>query len=322
MLRMRKTSFVGVLLAVLALVATLGTACSTSSPGASARATESTPSTEPAQRPAPPGPPTLAVKVDNVDSARPPVGLDAAEMVYVEPVEAGLSRIIGVFGEKKPEKVGPVRSARETDLRLLPQFGSPTLAFSGAAPELLPAIEQSPVTDGSPERHPDAYFRDASRQAPHDLMVNTAKLPEGGAWAPDARPQFGPAPEGGTPNGHHEVHYENASMAFDWAPERHQWNVSMDGEPYTGANGDQLGAPTVVLQKVNVRNSELSDSTGSVSPLAETVGKGTATVLRDGAAFEVNWSRPAPEAATTYTTPDGAPVNFAEGQVWTVLQPA
>lgn len=84
------------------------------------------------------GVPVLVAKIDNSPQARPPVGLGAADVVYVEPVEGGLSRLAAVFSTDKPPVIGPVRSVRETDLTLLDQFGNPTLASSGAAPSWLP----------------------------------------------------------------------------------------------------------------------------------------------------------------------------------------
>jgi Protein of unknown function (DUF3048) C-terminal domain len=44
-------------------------------------------------------------------------------------------------------------------------------------------------------------------------------------------------------------------------------------------------------------------------------------VLRDGLAFTGSWSRPAPDAVTTFTLPDGSPLTFAPGPVWVVLVP-
>ncbi|GAB3297771.1 DUF3048 domain-containing protein [Parasphingorhabdus pacifica] len=273
--------------------------------------------------PAPPvGPPVLAVKVDNVPAARPPTGVGAADLVYVEPVEGGASRLIAVFASDVPPVVGPVRSARETDLALLPQFGHPALAFSGAAPELLPAIGDAPLHDASPASVPSAYFRDSARSSPHNLYVRTGRLPPGDGWSPAAPLVFGPPPAGGTPTSGEEVRYSSARIGFDWSPETGRWLVSMDGSPYSAAGTGRLGAGTVVIQEVPVRDSALSDSLGNVTPYAETVGSGRATVLRDGRAFEAVWSRPDPEVGTTYTTPEGDPLPFAPGQVWTVLAPA
>ena len=159
----------------------------------------------------------LAVKVDNAPAARPPTGIGAADVVYVEPVEAGITRLVAVFGSRYPPVVGPVRSARETDVGLLAQFGRPTLAFSGAAPELLPSLGSASLQDGSQAREPGAYYR-GEGEAPHDLFVRPSGLPEGRPWSPDAPLTFGPAPAGGTPSPYREVRYPNASVGFQWSP--------------------------------------------------------------------------------------------------------
>ncbi|MEV5650228.1 DUF3048 domain-containing protein [Nocardia sp. NPDC052254] len=263
----------------------------------------------------------LVAKIDNSPDARPPVGLGAADMVYVEPVEGGLSRLAAVFSTQKPPVIGPVRSARETDLTLLNQFGNPTLASSGAAPELVPAIDSSSLQNASADQQPAAYFRDYSRPAPHNLFVHPDQLPAGGGWPEASQPHFGPAPAGGRPTQHEEAQYPAAVVGFDWSPSDHKWLVSMDGAAYTAADTGQLMASTVVLQSVPVHNSAISDVAGSVSPLAQTTGNGQALVLRDGQAFPAVWSRPSSEAGTTYTSPTGAAIPFAPGQVWTVLVP-
>ena len=279
----------------------------------------------PAEAPAPtaeprqPGPPVLAIKIDNVGEARPPTGIAAADLIYVEPVEGGFSRILAIFGANKPTVVGPVRSARETDLEVLPQFGRPTLAYSGAAPELLPRIAAAPINDASDKNVPAAYTRDKSRPVPHNLFVHTDKLPQGADWAPQSQLSYGGTPTGGKPAGHQEVRYPSASVGFDWSTEQGRWLVSMDGEPYTATDTGRLGPNTVVIQRVRIGQSSISDVAGNVSPLAETIGTGQAQVLRDGQVFDATWSRPSAEAGTTYTGPSGQPLDFAPGQVWVVL---
>ncbi|WP_460959803.1 DUF3048 domain-containing protein [Parasphingorhabdus pacifica] len=263
--------------------------------------------------------PVTVVKVDNAPAARPPTGIGAADLVYVEPVEGGLNRMAAVFASEKPEVVGPVRSARETDLRLLPELGRPALAFSGAAPELLPLIEDAQVLDASPARVPDAYYRDDSRSIPHNLYVRPDQLPRGEVWSAEEAFRFGDAPGGGQPTQHREVRYTASSVGFDWSDGQRRWLVSMDGQPFETADSGRAAAANVIVQTVPVRESSFEDSEGSVSPFADTVGSGEATVLRDGQSFQARWSRPSVEATTTYTTPEGEPMPMAPGNVWIVL---
>src|SRR3954471_21178095 len=104
------------------------------------------------------GPSVLAVKIDNVPAARPQTGIDSADIVYAEQVEGGLSRLMAVYATKLLKAVGPVRSARESDLELLHQFDRPTLAFSGAQSKLLPLINRAPLDGKTPEKAAGAYY--------------------------------------------------------------------------------------------------------------------------------------------------------------------
>ena len=325
MLPFRRASVVSAAwLAGLATAAVFLTACGPKSQPPAPAPAASVPATPPSSlsqpMPRSPGPPVLAVKIDNAAQARPAKGLGAADLVYIEPVEGGVSRIIAVFASQVPPVIGPVRSARETDLQLLPQFGHPALAFSGAAPALSPLIVHSSVRDASVDRAPSAYFRDSNRAAPHNTFVRPAQLPIGANWPANSRPRVGPAPGGGVPREHNVVRYRSASVAFDWSAEANRWLISLDGAPAMSDN-HRLQASTVVVQQVRIRRSTIRDVTGAPSPIAETVGQGRALVLRDGKAFQATWSRTTSDQGTTYTTASGQPVPFQPGQVWTVLAP-
>jgi hypothetical protein len=94
--------------------------------------------------------------------------------------------------------------------------------------------------------------------------------------------------------------------------------VSLDGAPAVGANGALLSAATVVIQHTTVRTSRFREQ-GVRPPYAESVGAGSATILRSGRAWTVRWSRPSADGGTTFTTGSGQPMTFARGQIWIVL---
>lgn len=262
----------------------------------------------------------LAVKIDNIAAARPPTGLTSADLVYVLPVEGGLSRILAVFSSRFPPVIGPVRSAREDDLELLAQFGRPAFAYSGATPRLLPFVQRARTVDLYAGRA-GGYFRDPRRVAPHNLYARTGQLLAEAPSASQARDigfRFGPAPAGGRAIRSFPVSYAAAAFAFNWSASEGRWLVVMDGKPAQAAEGGQLGAPTVVVQYTKVRTSRFLEA-GSRPPYAESTGSGAAVVLRDGRAYDARWSRPAPDDGTTFTTTSGHPMTFARGQVWIVL---
>ncbi len=266
--------------------------------------------------------PVLVVKIDNVDEARPATGLGSADVLYVEPVEGGLTRAAAVFTANRPDVVGPVRSARETDFDLLAQYRHPVFAYSGAAPEVVQALHTPPlsarVVNASPDDVPAAYFRQPGKAAPHNLYAHAAALPTSDGALPDAVLPRGAAPAGGTPATDQTAAVGAASFAFHWADGR--WRISMDGTPFTSTESGQLTASTVILQRVTTTTSALGGN--GASPLVHTTGTGEATMLRDGQSFHGTWSRPSADAGTTFTTDSGAPLPASPGQVWVLLIPA
>ncbi|NEC17675.1 DUF3048 domain-containing protein [Streptomyces parvus] len=266
----------------------------------------------------------LAVKIDNVAPARPHTGLEQADIVYVEQAEAGLSRILAVYSSDLPPVIGPVRSARETDLELLRQFDRPTLAFSGAQSRLLPVIDRAPIDAVPPSKAPRAYFRGPDRPAPHNLYLRPERIPftaSGVDAVAELGLRVGAAPSGGEPEDSRTVRYPSASVTFTWSAGNGRWLVSLDGAPARTVEGERIGAGTVVVQDVDVRESDFRDRSGNNTPFTETVGSGDAVVLRDGRAYEARWSRSSADADTVFSTPDGRRVDLAEGPLWILYAP-
>ncbi|MET7488186.1 DUF3048 domain-containing protein [Streptomyces sp. NPDC005538] len=268
--------------------------------------------------------PVLAVKIDNVSAARPQTGLDSADVVYAEQVEGGLSRLMAVFATKLPKSVGPVRSARVSDLELLRQFDDPTLAFSGAQHKLLPLIAKAPLRSASPEQASGAYYRGVDKSAPHNLYLRPDKLLSAapGSAALTTGFRYGAAPSGGRPTASRTVRYPAARFTFTWSEGKHRWLVTEDGTPTVTTAGKRLAPATVVVQYVRIRKSVYHDVLGNNTPETVTVGSGKADVLRDGRTYSVDWKRQKATDGTEFTTSDGTPVNFAKGQVWVVFAKA
>ncbi|MFJ2395699.1 DUF3048 domain-containing protein [Streptomyces sp. NPDC087843] len=266
----------------------------------------------------------LAVKIDNASEARPQTGLDAADIVYAEQVEGGLSRLMAIYATQLPKAVGPVRSARESDLELLRQFDEPILAFSGAQHKLLPVIDKAPLRPESPEQSPDSYYRGTTKPAPHNLYLRPGRLLRSapGAAALTTGFRFGAAPAGGSPETSRTVRFPAARFTFSWSASTKRWLVSMDGTPTVTTDGKRVAPATVVVQYVKLLKSKYHDVLGNNTPFTQTVGSGTAKVLRDGRVFDADWKRPAATDGTEFTTNDGAPMNFAKGQVWVVFAKA
>ena len=262
----------------------------------------------------------LIFKIDNIVYARPPKGLTKADIVYILPVDGWLSRIMAVFSSHVPPVVGPVRSARQEDLKLLSQFGRPAFAFSGAQPFLLPFVEHARIVDLY-DGKVGGYYRDNSRIAPYNLYARTKTLLHEAPHASLARDigfRFGSAPAGGKRIHAYRVGYPAAHFIFWWSHKQHRWLVSMDGKLARSAAGHILGGRTVIVQYTKIGRSIFRE-VGGKPPFAVTVGHGRADVLRNGRRYHVRWVRHTRDSGTKFYFPNGHRMKFARGQVWVIF---
>lgn len=262
----------------------------------------------------------LAVKIDDTEPAHPQIGLASADVVYVEQVEGGLIRLAAIFSSEIPTEIGPVRSARISDIDILAPYGRVAFAYSGAQSKLLPVIAKANVVNlGAQRESSKIYHRDKTRYAPTNLILNPIPLlakSEGVATAQSVGWHFGPLPTGGETLTSVEVHWPATWYLATWSATENRWLLSYDGDADLDSLGAQLGPTTLVVQMVDIHPSEYGDKFGGNTPKSETVGTGKALVLRDGRVFKTTWNRPDMASGTTFTLPNGEEMLFAPGQVW------
>ena len=123
----------------------------------------------------------LAVKIDDTEQGRPQSGLAEADVVFEEMVEGGLTRLLAVYQSRDPGTVGPVRSARSTDLSILAELGRPLFAWSGANPTFAAAVRGADIVDVGFGAAPDAYRRASGRPAPYNLYAAPGLLRDAAA---------------------------------------------------------------------------------------------------------------------------------------------
>ncbi len=272
--------------------------------------------------------PVLFVKVDDTQPAHPQIGLDKADVVYIEQVEGGLTRLAAVFSNKLPPLIGPVRSARISDIDLMANYGRVGMAYSGAQSLFLPVLRAANIEDIGADTEPASIFsRDPARQAPTNLVVNPKALLNKSinvehrqiATAKSVGWSFGLLPAGGVAIKSAEVKWPAGKYKAVWSTSLKKWNLVYDGSPDIAADGAQLGSPTFLIQEVSITPSIYHDHNGSYTPFSNTIGSGTGFLLRDGREIPVYWNRATALDPTTWTLKDGSPALFARGQVWVAL---
>jgi hypothetical protein len=270
----------------------------------------------------------LVVKVDDTKEARPQIGLEAADVVYVEQVEAGSTRVAAIFSSSLPKLIGPVRSARISDIELLAQFGRVGLAYSGAQSKLRPVLAAANIENLSAERNPPSiYSKDPERSGPVNMVLKPELLLEranakSGTQIdiPKVTPwSFGDAPAGKTLVTSARIKWPNARYELRWDELSKKFLIYFNGEPNMAASGTQLVADTAIIQLVSITPSIYGDKFGGVTPFSKTTGSGKAIMLRDGLSYELTWRRELETDVTTWLDADGKVANFKPGKIWIFL---
>lgn len=274
--------------------------------------------------------PALAVKVDNLDAARetalPQSGLPRADVIYEEVVEGNITRLVAVFHSQDPGRVGPVRSARTTDVHLLPQLGRVLLAWSGGNQGVVGAVRGSAsIIDVGYDTATGSYERDGSRRAPHNLYVRAGELwgGAGDAGAPPAlfryRAEGQPDPPTAQPALGVSITWgggiASSPVAWTWDPALRVYVRDQNGRPHADADGTRLAAPNVVVLVTEYGRS----AADSRSPEAVTVGSGEAFVYTNGTVVHGRWDRPSEDRPAALTDDAGQPILLTPGQTWVEL---
>lgn len=278
----------------------------------------------------------VAVKIDNAPPARPQFGLAQADQVYEQLAEGGVTRFLAFFLEREPDRVGPVRSARLTDIYLAEEWDF-LLAYAGAgrttsrllAEAIIPLYKAPELGErlaGTP------FFRDPNRAVPHNMFVRVAQVREAGHR--DALPEeveirafpFAHPPEVVGPLRWVSMPYVPiAAVTWRYDVAHSAWKRSMAGQAHVDAlNNQQIQAENVLIQYASIftaRNVE-PDSTGS--PVLDTVlrGENKLRLFHSGQMFEGTWSKAHDRAKTEYRLADGNPLPFRPGKVWIHIVPS
>lgn len=270
--------------------------------------------------------PALFVKIDNHANARPQAGLNQADIVIEERVEADLSRLAAIFHSQDADPVGPVRSTRSTDLDLAALLGRPIYASSGGNDHVLARLRDANVVDVGHNRGGAAFWRQSGRPAPHNLFTTTDGLrAKAGEQPPPPGPVFAfradgePLAAGAVPAAGVALRFGGPEISrFTWDAGSGTWHRSQLGTPHLDAAGLQIAPRNVVVLEIEYRFSRGGTES---SPHGITTGEGRALVFTDGHVVDGRWVRPGPGDPLQLLAPDGSPIKLTPGQTFLELPP-
>jgi hypothetical protein len=280
--------------------------------------------------------PALVVKIDNADGsggsneARPQIGLNQADVVYEEMVEGSVTRLAAIFQSGDSDPVGPIRSARTTDIAVFTPLHNPLFAWSGANVDFAAIIRDSALIDVGYDAHSDVYHRQGPHVAPHNLYSSTPELfsfapPDAVSPPPlfEYRAPAEPMLPSAVPVGSIHLVFGGGggSAPVDWT-----WNAGsglftrdQKGSPHVDENDVQIAAPNVIVDIVDYVNTGYVDPSGAPVPEAQLVGSGECWVLSNGTITKGTWTKTSVEAVTTYADASGTPIKLTPGRTWVEL---
>ena len=266
--------------------------------------------------------PAMAVKISNAEEARPPRGLNQTDVVFEERVEAGITRLVAIFQSADAAPVGPIRSARNSDLDILAALDRPILVWGGANEGVAAAIGDANLVSFNvdPDRA-ENKFRDPERPAPDNLFIDSTQVfYEQAADASPSPALFSYRAEqeraGGTPSPGVHIDYGGLAVDFVWEPGRAGWARLQTDTPHVDDVGEVVAPENVVV----LFTEYAAAAADPRSPQAQTVGSGEAIVMTGGNAIQARWERAAAGDSWTLTDAQtGEPVALTPGQTWVAL---
>jgi hypothetical protein len=275
--------------------------------------------------------PTIAVKIDDTAPGRPQVGIDKADIVYIEAAEGGLTRLAVIFGSHMPNAVGYVRSTRPSDPDLLLQYGKITEAYSGGAHDSLPRVHRSGIRSWSNDDGA-RFYRRVPRAASSYINLalnlrkvnNTTKTPRpqkiGWTFSKQVSGKLKPK------SGYHvstEVtgsYAHGTAVNFKYSQKLHKYVRYIGGVKQRAADGKPIAATNVIVQACKVRSHPRdTDVLGNPSQFTYTTGHGGVQIFRYGKRIKGTWTRSNLHRGTILRALNGKRIPLAPGNTWVVL---
>jgi Protein of unknown function (DUF3048) N-terminal domain/Protein of unknown function (DUF3048) C-terminal domain len=269
----------------------------------------------PAKGEAPKHPPVV-VKIDNTGASNPQVGLGKADMVAEELVEGGSTRLAAFYYSQVPDRVGPVRSMRATDIGIVkPADG--VLVASGGAPSTVRRVRSAGikiVSEGG-----TGYSRDSARTSPYNLFMSLPALARTLKATNPPENYFTWGDEGDLPQGQRARSIAatfSGGHTTNWQYRKGSY-VNLNSQ---AAQGDQFRPDTVLVLRVEVGTAGYKDPAGNPVPETRFTGKGQAMVFHDGSVVRGTWTKKGLGGQVRLSTKSGE-LTLPPGKVWMELVP-
>jgi hypothetical protein len=270
----------------------------------------------------------LSVKIENSAVARPQTGLNSADVVYETEVEGGITRFNAIFQSKVPAEVGPVRSARLSDLWIVPQYGDGLFFFSGSNGQVSRKMKKAKLTRMYPGVVGSAMHRVSFKSAPHNLYLTledaykiAKKKDKKTKTSPDAPYTglvFGDAVNSSatTATAVTIPFSPNFKMKWTYSAEDGVWKRSTNGKKQTDrADGSRITAANVVVLWAKYTQQKKLDPAHNPTWAVGLGGEGKCAIFKAGKRIDGIW-KATKDAPPTFTDLEGNEIALNPGRTW------
>jgi hypothetical protein len=278
-----------------------------------------------------PARPALAVKIGNYPDDRPSAGLNQADVVFEEPIEGAITRLVAVFQCQVPALVGDARSARQPDVGILSQLSDPIFLHAGGIDPVLALLADAPITDENVLGGPAAttVVHPTGRDAPYSTFVEPHA-----AWALEPSDTAPPSPlfsykaglpKEAVPGSGSRVHIpfsSSSDVTWQWDASTSRYLRSYSDAPDILVDGTRTSSVNVVVMTVQTFTGPwVENSEGAHEVEVTAIGSGPLVVMEDGAAITGTWNRSSATEPATLTASNGVPITLQPGNTWEELVP-
>ena len=280
--------------------------------------------------------PAVSCKVDNAPAGRPQFNLNKADIVHVQMVEGGLTRLLVTWHSQPVDKVGPVRSVRPMDADIAAAFGG-IFCYSGGVDMFIALLQDTSLylADENTQQSvkPNSFSRTPERFAPHNMVVDMGLLqsqhedlaaPQSifnyAAFLDETKDYEPASASSGKATTDLTIEYPDATSYWKGDGSGNLLR-SQDGEPHMdGVSEEQVKAKNVVVLEVQI-DSSIRDARYGVIPKTIMVGSGKVWVFIDGKHIEGTWSKATQTSPIELLDSTGAVIKLAPGNTWVELKP-
>ena len=290
--------------------------------------------------------PALSVKIDNYPPARPQTAIGSADIVYVQRVESGITRLVAIWHSQIPETFGPLRSVRPMDPNIVSPYGG-IFAYSGGQDPFIFASLDTGLYNAYEDSEVglETLFRREGTGKPyeHTLYGRGTLLVESHSELEPPTPHLTYVPEAdksqvstatGTEFDYFEITYREATSRWDVGAGEFRFDDrgfalptgetdvqngllrTQDGQIMVDeGTGVQVAAKNVIVMNTRLDFSFKDPKYGSV-PETVLITEGDGWAFSAGKYIEILWSKDSRTDHINFTTLEGEPLQLLPGPTW------